>query len=145
MRLYPVGRLDKDSTGLVLLTNDGDLTFHLTHPRCESEKEYRGGIEGRLKPAEIKRLEKGIMLEEGPTHAARVKPVDIPPYNYSIVIHEGRKRQIRRMFAALGYRVTDLKRIRMGPLKLGTLPEGQTRELTPAELKALKKLFPAGK
>ncbi|MDD5702329.1 MAG: pseudouridine synthase [Dehalococcoidales bacterium] len=138
-RLYPVGRLDKDSTGLILLTNDGDLTFHLTHPRFESEKEYLVGIEGSLKPEEKRKLEKGVEMEEDQTHAARVRSVNIPPYNYSIVIHEGRKRQIRRMFAALGYMVTNLKRVRLGSLKLGTLAEGQVRELTPAELKSLKR------
>jgi 23S rRNA pseudouridine2605 synthase len=141
-RLYPVGRLDRDSTGLILLTNDGDLTYRLTHPRFELEKEYLVQVEGTIKPDEKRKLEKGIELEEGPTHAARVKTVNIPPFNYSIIIHEGRKRQIRRMFAALGYRVLELKRIRMGGLKLGSLAEGKVRELTPTELKLLKKEEP---
>ena len=138
-RLYPVGRLDKDTTGLMLLTNDGDLTNRLTHPRFEQEKEYLVQVEGKLKPEEKKKLEKGLELEDGPTHSARLQPVNIAPYNYSIVIHEGKKRQIRRMFAALGYRVLELKRIRMSNLKLGSLSEGQVRELTGAELKALQK------
>ena len=135
LRLYPVGRLDKDSTGLILLTNDGELTNRLTHPRFEQEKEYLLQIEERLKPGDRNILERGMELEEGMTHAARVKPVNIPPYNYAIIIHEGKKRQIRRMFINLGYRVLELKRIRIGSLRLGTLPEGQIRELTPAELK----------
>lgn len=138
MRLYPVGRLDKDSTGLILLTNDGELTNRLTHPRFEQEKEYLVCIEGILKPDEKRKLEQGLELEEGLTHKARLRPVDIPPYNYSIIIHEGRKRQVRRMFAAIGYRILELKRIRISSLKLGTLAEGQTRELTRAELNALK-------
>jgi 23S rRNA pseudouridine2605 synthase len=139
LRLYPVGRLDKDSTGLIILTNDGELTNRLTHPRYEKEKEYLLQIEVTLKPEDRKKLEQGIELEEGVTHEANVRAVNIPPYNYSIIIHEGKKRQIRRMFINLGYRVLELKRIRIGSLRLGTLPEGQIRELTHAELKALKK------
>jgi 23S rRNA pseudouridine2605 synthase len=137
LRLYPVGRLDKDSTGLVLLTNDGNLTYQLTHPRFEQEKEYLVRIEGNLKPGEITRLERGILLEEGMTSPARVKTSKYPPFNYSVTIHEGKKRQIRRMFAALGYMVLDLKRISFGNLRLGNLPEGQTRELTLLEIKGI--------
>ena len=139
LRLYPVGRLDRDSTGLILLTNDGELTNRLTHPRFEQEKEYLLQIEERLKPGDRNILEQGMKLEEGMTHAARVRPVNMPPYNYAIIIHEGKKRQIRRMFINLGYRVLELKRVRIGSLRLGTLPEGQIRELAPAELKALQK------
>ncbi len=136
--VYPVGRLDKDSTGLILLTNDGDLTNRLTHPRFEQEKEYLVQVEGTIKPEEKRQLEKGLELAEGPTHRARLRAVEIPPYNYSIIIHEGRKRQVRRMFAVMGYRVLELKRIRLSNLTLGPLLEGQARELTPAELKLLK-------
>jgi 23S rRNA pseudouridine2605 synthase len=139
LRLYPVGRLDRDSSGLILLTNDGDLTNRLTHPRFEQEKEYLVCIEGTLQPEEKRRLESGIKLEEGTTHEAKVRAVSIPPFNYSVVIHEGHKRQIRRMFAALGYQVFELKRIRISSLKLGPLAEGHTRELNPAELKKLQK------
>jgi 23S rRNA pseudouridine2605 synthase len=138
-RLYPVGRLDKDSTGLILLTNDGQLTYRLTHPRFEREKEYLIKVEGTIKPDDKRKLEKGIILEEGPTHEARVKAVNSPPFNYSITIHEGRKRQVRRMFASLGYQVLELKRIRLGSLQLNSLAEGQTRELTSAELKDLQR------
>ncbi|MBN1367052.1 MAG: rRNA pseudouridine synthase [Dehalococcoidales bacterium] len=137
-RLYPVGRLDKDSTGLILLTNDGDLANFLTHPRFEQEKEYLVHIEGALKPEEKKKLEKGLELEDGLTRGAELKDVNVPPYKYAIIIHEGKKRQIRRMFAALGHRVLELKRIRISGLKLGPLAEGRTRELTPDEVKALK-------
>jgi 23S rRNA pseudouridine2605 synthase len=138
MRLYPVGRLDKDSTGLVLLTNDGELTYHLTHPRFEHAKEYLVKFEGKLTDTEKKMLEKGIDLEEGKTSPARVRPVKSGEYNYSITIHEGRKRQIRRMFASLGHSVQELKRIRIGPLKMEDLEEGETRVLTAEEIRVLK-------
>ena len=138
LRLYPVGRLDLDSTGLLILTNDGALTYQLTHPRFEHEKEYLVQIEGSLQPREKQSLEHGIKLEDGLTAPAIIKEVrSTPPYNYSLTIHEGKKRQIRRMFAHLGYRVLTLKRIRMGSLILGNLKEGQTRELTAREVKSL--------
>jgi 23S rRNA pseudouridine2605 synthase len=138
LRLYPVGRLDKDSTGLLLLTNDGALTYRLTHPKFEHEKEYLIHIEGRLKPEEKRKLEKGVELEDGMTYPIVVKEIKSPPpFNYSITMHEGRKRQVRRMLANLGYQVLAIKRIRMGNLNLGNLKEGTTRELTPAEVRSL--------
>ena len=138
LRLFPVGRLDLDSTGLLILTNDGALTYQLTHPRFEHEKEYLVQIEGSLQPRERQNLEHGVKLEDGLTAPAIIKDVrSTPPYNYSLTIHEGKKRQIRRMFAHLGYRVLTLKRIRMGSLVLGNLQEGQTRELTAREVKSL--------
>jgi 23S rRNA pseudouridine2605 synthase len=138
LRLYPVGRLDKDTTGLILLTNDGDLTYRLTHPRFEQEKEYLVEIKGGLKPEEIRRLERGLLLEDGPTHPARVKrmPAD-GPFNYSLTIHEGRKRQVRRMFERLGHPVLSLKRVRLGGLALGDLKEGEVRRLTEREVRLL--------
>jgi 23S rRNA pseudouridine2605 synthase len=138
-RLYPVGRLDKESTGLILLTDDGDLTYRLTHPKFEYEKEYLVRIEGKIKAEEKAELERGVPLEEGLTSPAMVREIRQRPFNYSITIHEGRKRQVRRMFARLGYVVLDLKRVRLGSLNLGTLGEGEVRELTPAEVKALRK------
>lgn len=138
LRLYPVGRLDKDSTGLILLTNDGEMTYRLTHPRYEHEKEYLVQISGILSPSELDRLKKGIKLEDGWTHPARVREVkEAPPHTYSVVIHEGRKRQIRRMFAHLDHYVNSLKRVRIGTLTLGNLKEGNVRELTPHEIKKL--------
>jgi 23S rRNA pseudouridine2605 synthase len=137
LRLYPVGRLDKDSTGLLVLTNDGDLTYRLTHPRFEHEKEYLIQINGRLKPDEKRKLQVGFELEDGRIYPVLVREVPQPPFNYSITMHEGRKRQVRRMLESLGYRVLALKRIRMGGLTLGTLNEGATRELTPAEVRVL--------
>jgi len=138
LRLYPVGRLDKDSTGLLLLTNDGELTYRLTHPRFEHEKEYLIHIDGRLKPDEKTKLERGVELEDGMTYPVVVKEIKSPPpFNYSLTMHEGRKRQVRRMLANLGYRVLELRRIRMGNLHLGNLKEGAIRELTPDEVRAL--------
>jgi 23S rRNA pseudouridine2605 synthase len=137
LRLYPVGRLDLDSTGLLILTNDGSLTYQLTHPKFEHEKEYLVQIEGTLQLREKQNLERGVRLEDGITAPALIKEVRSTPFNYSLTIHEGKKRQIRRMFAHLGYRVLALKRIRMGSLILGNLREGETRQLTAREVKSL--------
>jgi 23S rRNA pseudouridine2605 synthase len=137
LRLYPVGRLDKDTTGLLLLTNDGDLTNRLTHPRYEHEKEYLVHIAEKLTGANKQKLERGIELDDGTTAPAKIREVSTSPYNYSITIHEGRKRQIKRMFAHLGYRVLALKRIRIGNLVLGDLKEGVTLELTAREISRL--------
>ncbi len=137
LRLYPVGRLDKDSTGLLLLTNDGDLAYRLTHPRYEHEKEYLVQIAGRLGGEEMKKLQSGIELDDGKTYPCRLEEVSADPFNYSLTIHEGRKRQVRRMFAHLGYTVLALKRIRFGTLVLGNLPEGKTRELGAQEIALL--------
>jgi len=138
LRLYPAGRLDSDTTGLLLLTNDGDLTYRLTHPRFEHEKEYLVYIRGSLKPGEIKQLERGVLLEDGMTHPALVKAdSSSPPFKYSITIHEGRKRQVRRMFEKLKHPVLALKRVRIGRLTLGSLQEGEVRRLNAREIKSL--------
>ena len=139
IRLYPVGRLDKDSTGLILLTNDGELTFRLTHPRFEVEKEYLVRTEQDLKSEDKQKLEKGIHLDDGKTSPVKVKPLEYPPFNYSVTIHEGRRRQVRRMFAALGYRILGLRRIRFGSLRLGALQSGEIRELTPRQVQSLRR------
>jgi 23S rRNA pseudouridine2605 synthase len=138
-RLYPVGRLDIDTTGLILMTNDGDLTYRLTHPRYEYEKEYYVAIEAVLKGDEKQQLSSGILLEDGRTHPSRVKEIYQAPYNYSIIIHEGRKRQVRRMFEHLKHNVLALKRVRIGNLQLGDLPEGEVRPLTAGEISGLLK------
>jgi len=135
-RLYPVGRLDKDSTGLLLLTNDGELANKLTHPRFEHEKEYAVGINLPMKAAEMRKLEKGIMLEDGMTYPAKINR--LKGGDYSITIHEGRKHQVRRMFEAMGYTVKSLKRIRMGNLQLGSLAAGKVRELRRDEVEGLR-------
>lgn len=129
LRLYPVGRLDKDSTGLILLTNDGNLAHRLTHPRFEHEKEYHVLVKGALKASEIHKLETGIKLDDSKTSPAVVKKIKSTGYNCSITIHEGKKHQVRRMLEALGHPVLELKRVRMGNLKLGDLKEGEVREV----------------
>lgn len=137
LRLYPVGRLDKESTGLLLLTNDGALTYRLTHPRFEHEKEYLVRLDRWLKPGEKEKLERGIELEDGKTHPVVVEAVKTEPFRYRVTMHEGRKRQLRRMFQGLGYRALALKRVRTGSLTLGSLREGEVRELTGEEVKEL--------
>ena len=136
--LYPAGRLDKDTTGIMLLTNNGDLTYKLTHPRFEHEKEYLVHIDGTLTAEEKGILKRGIKLEDGKTSPAKIKSVESnPPYNYRLTIHEGRKRQVRRMFERLKHPVIDLKRIRIGGLRLGKLKEGEARRLNTDEIAAL--------
>jgi 23S rRNA pseudouridine2605 synthase len=137
IRLYPVGRLDIDTTGLLLLTNDGNLTYRLTHPKFEHEKEYLVQIKGKLKLEERNKLERGIRLEDGLTHPARVKEISAPPFYYSITIHEGRKRQVHRMFERLGHSLLALKRVRISGLRLGDLKEGEVRRLNQSEIDAL--------
>jgi len=137
LRLHPVGRLDKGSTGLLLLTNDGELTHRLTHPSFEHEKEYLVSINTRLQASERRRLEQGVKLQDGITHRALVKEVQAKPFSYSVTIHEGRKRQVRRMFECLGHRVMALKRVRMGSIQLGDLRDGEIRELSAQEVQAL--------
>ena len=136
-QLFPVGRLDEDTTGLVLLTNDGELAYRLTHPKFEVEKEYLVGIDGGLNVTQVEQLEKGIQLDDGMSSPAKLKPVIQPPYNYRIIIHEGRKRIVRRLFAAVGHQVRALRRIRIGKLELGDLKEGSFRKLTGAEIKGI--------
>jgi 23S rRNA pseudouridine2605 synthase len=146
-RLYPVGRLDAESEGLLLLTNDGQLTHRLTHPRYEHEKEYLVLVDGHPSETVLSQLRRGVNLEEGRTapakvsRASRKEGLETPPGAtwLRMVIHEGRKRQIRRMCAAVGHPVQRLIRVRMGPLRLGTLKPGQWRRVTQRELAALGK------
>ncbi|MFH0941507.1 MAG: pseudouridine synthase [Chloroflexota bacterium] len=135
--LYPAGRLDKDSTGLLLLTNDGALTYRLTHPRFEHEKEYLVRLDKRLEPSAAGKLRQGIELEDGRTRPAAVRSVATEPFSYRVTVHEGKKRQLRRMFASLGYRVAALQRVRIGSLVLSSLKEGEARELTAPEVREL--------
>ncbi|HEY7094837.1 MAG TPA: pseudouridine synthase [Ktedonobacterales bacterium] len=140
-RIYPVGRLDWDSEGLLLLTDDGALTLRLTHPRYALPKEYIALVEGEPEPAALRRMERGLPLEDEtrPTAPARVRPLRIENGNawISVEIHEGRNRQVRRMFEAIGHQVLRLRRVRIGPLSLGGLESGETRELRPEEVAAL--------
>ena len=130
--LNPVGRLDKDTTGLLLLTNDGALTNSLTHPRFNVEKEYIVRLDKRLVDADRLMLEKGISLDGRHTAPCRIKLKD--KASLGMTISEGRKRQIKRMFSKIGYRVTGLKRVREGFLSLGSLAEGKWRFLTKEEM-----------
>ena len=136
-QLFPVGRLDEDTTGLVLLTNDGELAYRLTHPRFEVEKEYLVAIDGALNVTQMEQLQDGIELDDGLSAPAKLKPVNLAPFNYRIIIHEGKKRIVRRLFAAVGHQVRELRRTRIGKLKLENLKEGSFRRLTAAEVKAI--------
>jgi 23S rRNA pseudouridine2605 synthase len=137
-RLYPVGRLDADSTGLILLTNDGALAERLTHPRYEVEKVYHVKVDPQ-RPSEraLRALREGIELDDGRTAPARAHFAE--PGVIEIAIHEGRNRQVRRMCEAVGHRVVALRRIAFGPLRLGRLGIGDARRLTPAEVERLRK------
>lgn len=134
-RVFPVGRLDADTEGLLLLTNDGELTQRLTHPSFGVEKEYMAEVEGRPSPAAVRRLREGVELDDGVTAPAKVALVE--PSVLRITIHEGRNRQVRRMCEAVGHPVTRLVRIRIGPLTDRRLKPGEWRALTLAEVRAL--------
>ncbi|MCP5060593.1 MAG: rRNA pseudouridine synthase [bacterium] len=140
-RLHPVGRLDAESEGLVLLTNDGELTQALLHPSLGNEREYQVTVRGQVEAASVQRLRTGIRLEDGPTQPWKVRVRSVEDDGRStrvdVVLREGRKHQIRRAFRALGNPVQRLRRTRMGPLKLGRLARGRARELTADEVRSL--------
>lgn len=145
IRLFPVGRLDYDSEGLLLLTNNGDIAQACLHPAHHVHKTYLVKIKGILEEAEIQKLRNGLMLEDGPTAPAKVKKAGKAATNswVEITIHEGRKHQVKRMFEQIGHPVIRLKRVQFGPLNLGTLPPGQTRYLTDKEANDLRHLLVA--
>jgi 23S rRNA pseudouridine2605 synthase len=137
-RLYPVGRLDADTTGLILLTNDGELAERLTHPRYGVEKVYRARVQpARVTPAALQALREGVELEDGRTAPARARQ----PYPgvLEIAVREGRKRQVRRMIEAVGHRVQELERVAFGPLGLRGLERGQSRRLKDVEVERLRR------
>jgi 23S rRNA pseudouridine2605 synthase len=139
-RLYPVGRLDVDSEGLILLTNDGDLTDHLTHPRYESEKEYRVLVKGDPDAERLAAWRRGVVLEgerTAPAQVMREERVAAGTW-LRVTMHEGRKHQIRDIGRLLGLPVQRLIRVRMGGLVLGALPSGQWRQLKPDEVQKLR-------
>lgn len=144
VRLYPVGRLDYDSEGLLLLTNDGALAQRLTHPSCEVDKVYLARVTGNPSNEAIDRLRRGVYMEgdERRTYPADVRVVrDESLFSDILVtIHEGRNRQVRRMFDAVGHKVLLLRRVRFGPLELGNLRRGEWRELTAQEVELLHRL-----
>lgn len=136
-RLYPVGRLDADSTGLILLTDDGDLAHRLTHPSFEVPKTYRVRVKDvPVHEGALRKLRDGLMLEDGRTAPAQVRQTK--PGVLEITIHEGRKHQVKRMCAAVGHPVVSLTRIAIGPLRLGDLQIGGVRRLSAAEVERLR-------
>jgi 23S rRNA pseudouridine2605 synthase len=141
-RVFPVGRLDRDTEGLLLLTNDGDLANALTHPRFGVEKEYLAEVEGVPTPKHVGQLRRGVELEDGPASAksARVAGRSGERGAVRLVMTEGRKREVRRLLAAVGLPVTRLVRVRVGAVRLGRLPPGECRELTHDEVIALRQV-----
>lgn len=139
-RLFPVGRLDRDTTGLIIMTNDGELAFRLMHPKFGVKKKYRARVEGIVTKEEIGLLEKGVMLEEGKTAPCKIEIEKAGRKDtlLSVILHEGKKRQIRRIFELIGHWVVELERLSYGPLSLGNLRPGEKRELTAQELRQLK-------
>jgi 23S rRNA pseudouridine2605 synthase len=137
-RLYPVGRLDADSTGLILVTNDGDLAQRLTHPSFEVPRVYRATVHPSPVPeSALRALREGVDLDDGRTAPAKVR--QLKPGVLELTIHEGRNHQVKRMCEAVGHRVRTLTRVRFGPLRLDDLPEGAHRRLKQAEVEALRR------
>lgn len=141
-RIYPVGRLDYDTEGLLLLTNDGDMANRLTHPRNEVNKTYIARISGQLTEAERRTLEKGVLLDGVKTAPAKVKILEKDEHHtrVEVTIHEGRNRQVKRMFETVGKEVEFLKRVSIGELRLGGLKRGTYRYLHDDEIEYLKNL-----
>ncbi|MBR6683477.1 MAG: rRNA pseudouridine synthase [Firmicutes bacterium] len=141
VRLYPVGRLDYQTTGLLLLTNDGDLAYQLTHPGNKVPKVYRALVRGEIKSEELHRMETGVVLDDGyKTAKAKARLVSRAGTNsrIEVTIYEGKNHQVRRMAKAVGHPVLRLERVAEGPLELGSLKEGEYRVLTASEVKMLK-------
>ena len=141
-RVFPVGRLDKDSEGLLFLTNYGELAYRLLHPRFKVAKKYIVTVSGRPSKRDIIAISRGIKIGDGYlTHPCRIFPLAIRKDKsvFEVVLSEGRKRQIREMFKAINYKVVRLKRTELGPLKLGNLSAGRFRSLTPGEVSAIKR------
>lgn len=140
-RVYNVGRLDQSSEGLILVTNDGELANQLTHPSYGVEKRYHVQVVGIPAAADLRKLEEGVYIAEGLARATKAKFLKRATGGcwLEIVLAEGRNREIRRMLAGIGHKVRTLKRVSIGPLRLGDLPRGAHRALTPAEIKLLKK------
>lgn len=137
--LYPVGRLDYDTEGLLLLTNDGDFTYHITHPKHNVTKTYIVTIKGGMTIKNLQILRKGVRIEDYTTSPAEVEILDSIPgqSRLSVTIHEGKNRQVRKMFESIGYRVSTLTRVAIGKVELGNLQPGQWRHLTVTEIKYL--------
>jgi pseudouridine synthase len=140
-RIYPVGRLDYDSEGLILLTNDGDFTYGVTHPHHRVDKTYIVSVLGRPTPKEVDKLRKGVTIDGYRTSPAKISIIGLKENSsvFRVVIHEGRNRQVRKMFEAIGYTVVLLKRTAIGKLELGNLSPGEWRFLEDGEVEALLK------
>ena len=145
LRVYPVGRLDIDTSGLLLLTNDGDFALHLTHPRYSIQKHYQALVQGCPSESSLIALRSGVTIAEDKGRSHKTVPAQVSllrkagtDYWLSLTIHEGRKRQVRRMLAAVGYPVLELSRVGIGPLALGDMPVGKWRHLTNEEVKSLQ-------
>jgi len=139
VRVFPVGRLDRDTEGLLLLTNDGELANRLLHPRYGVEREYLAEVEGRPTERALTALRRGVELEDGPARATSVRRVEGSGKRGAVrvVMTEGRKREVRRLLAAVGLRVRRLVRVRVGPIRLGRLRPGEVRDLEPGEVREL--------
>jgi len=144
-RVVPVGRLDYDTAGVLLLTDDGALAHVLTHPRFGVEKTYRALLRGRLTADDVADMQRGMKLDDGPAQPARLRVVATrrDASSVDVTIHEGRNRQVRRMFEELGHPVTGLTRLRFGPIGLGTLAPGEIRAATAREVSALRVIVDA--
>ena len=140
VRLFPVGRLDYDSEGLLLLTNDGDLMNHLLHPSYQIPKSYLTKVSNIVNDKEIRQLRQGVLIDGKLTSPASVRLIRTDTFSTDllITIHEGRNRQVRKMIEAIGHQVVHLKRVRFGPIRLGDLPCGMWRKLTDQEIKELR-------
>lgn len=135
LRIFPVGRLDRTSSGLIILTNDGLFAQRILHPRHKIEKEYEVRLNRELRLGDGEKILKGVAIEGRVVEVHQLNP--IKPYLWRIVIHEGRKRIVRRLFKAMGYTVEELKRVRIGPIWLGRLPVGKWRNLTKREIELI--------
>ena len=142
VRIFPVGRLDYDSEGLILLTNDGEMMNHVLHPSREVKKTYLTKVSNHVTPEEIAQLRKGVMIDGKMTSPASVRLIREETFDTVLLIsiHEGRNRQVRKMVDAVGHQVVSLKRVEFGPVLLGDLPSGMWRKLTEAEIQKLKAL-----
>ena len=140
VRLYPVGRLDYDSEGLLLLTNDGALTERLLHPSHQVDKAYLARVSGKVTLETVRSLRMGVMLDDHRTAPAKVRIIKEETFATVVLvtIHEGRNRQVRRMFEENGHQVLQLRRVKFGPLELGDLPRGRWRDLTEEEVRRLR-------
>jgi pseudouridine synthase len=145
VRLHPVGRLDFDAEGLLLLTNDGDLTYRLTHPRHGVRRVYHVLVEGSLEPAVLEALQRGVVLEDGPARVERARRLRGAETGlHWVELAEGRYREVKRLCRTVGLVVRRLRRVAFGPLHLGRLPSVRWRDLTPAEVRRLPAAGPSG-